>query len=105
MPYPNLQVVLTSSLVGAQLSVKLSSNPQQLFSFAAITGVVSNYKGYENEDFPIPKYGLLISGLLAGYLSTHPIYGHVKTSIVLGSLIYPTYIVWKEIDDFSKAIT
>src|SRR6188768_4208093 len=104
MSYPNLQVVFTSSLVGAWLSDKLSSNDLQLFSFAAGTGVISNYKGYMNENYPIPPYGLMIAAILSGYLATHPIMGYVKTSIVLGALAYPTYIVYREVEDWSAMI-
>jgi len=102
--YPNLQVVFTSSLIGSLLATKLSSDSIQLFAFSAATGVISNWKGYENEGFPIPKNGLLIAWILAGWLGTHPLFGRVKTSIVLGSLLYPTWIVLKDLEDFSQVI-
>jgi len=104
MPYPDLQVVLNWSIAGAWLSDKFNSNTSQLFAFGAITGVVSNYKGYMSEDYPIPEYGLLIAGILAGYLGTHPILGYTKTSIVLGCLAYPTYLVYKELKSMDVSV-
>ncbi len=95
--YPDLQVVLNWSVPGSFLAEKLSSDPSQLFAFGAMVGVVSDWRGYKSEGYPVPKYGYLIAGILAGYLGTHPILGYTKTSIVIGSLAYPTYIVYKEL--------
>lgn len=95
MEWPNLQTVAVSSFVGSLLVTSLSSDEIQKFAFSAAVGFISNYKGYAYTGMEPPKYSLLAASIITGYMGTHPIYGHEKTSIVLGSLAIPIYEIYK----------
>lgn len=95
MEWPNLQTVAISSFVGSLLVGALSSDEIQKFAFSAAVGYVSNYKGYAYTGMEPPKNSLLWASIITGYLGTHPIYGHTKTSIVVGALIVPIYEIYE----------